>query len=143
MNENHFLKTDLILASGNSFLASGNHFLPLPQIFFKKFFIQANENIFFSPAEKVLFFTENFSPASVNHYSYYREAYLKLLSLLLAMIFFEFSDICANVSSFFVSILASGNRFSVYLKHILLSGHFFLLVEMQYLKNNLIPASGI
>ena len=101
MNENHFLKTDLILASGNSFFSKWKPFSSLPQIFFKKFFIQANENIFFSPAEKVLFFTENFSPASVNHYSYYREAYLKLLSLLLATMFFEFSDISANVGGFF------------------------------------------
>ena len=41
----------------NDFLASRNHFLPLPQIFFKKFFIPASGNTFSGPEEKVLFFT--------------------------------------------------------------------------------------
>ena len=50
VSENHFLKTGLVLASGN-------HFLPLPQIFLKKFFILASGNTFFSPEDKVLFFT--------------------------------------------------------------------------------------
>ena len=56
----HFLKTDLILPVKTHFLASENHFLPLSQIFFKEFFIPANENTFFSPEERVLFFTQNF-----------------------------------------------------------------------------------
>ena len=94
---NHFLKTDLILTH---FLARGNHFLPLSQIFFKELFIPARGNTFFSPEEIVLFFTQKFFSAGGKHLNY-REAYLKLLSLLLATIFFGFSDIPANVSSFF------------------------------------------
>ena len=75
------------------FLASGNHFILLPQIFFKEFFIPASGNTFFSPEEKVLFFTWYFFPTSGNYYLNYREVYLKLLSLFLAMIFFDFSDV--------------------------------------------------
>ena len=46
MNGNHILKADLILASGNNFL-------PLSQILFKKLFIPASGNTFFSTEEKV------------------------------------------------------------------------------------------
>ena len=56
MSENQFLRETLFLLVETHFLASGNHFLPLSQIFLKKFFIPASENIFFSPEEKVLFF---------------------------------------------------------------------------------------
>ena len=102
----------LFLLVKTHFLASGNHFLPLPQIFFKKFFIPASGITFFSPEEKVdrksiflqkkkYFFTQNFFPASGKYYLDYREAYLKLLSLLLATKFFDFSDISASASSFF------------------------------------------
>ena len=58
MSGNHFLKTDPILAGGNLFL-------PLPQIFFKTFFIPASGNTFF---------TYNFFPASGSHCLYYRKA---------------------------------------------------------------------
>ena len=90
----------LFLLVETHFVASGNHFLPLPRIFLKKFFIVAIGNIFFSPEEKVLFFTWNFFTASGNYYLNYREAYLKLLSLLLVTIFFNFSNISANAISF-------------------------------------------
>ena len=60
MGGNHFSKTDLKLARETHFVASENHFLPLPQIFFKKFFILANRNTLFSPEEKLLQFTQNF-----------------------------------------------------------------------------------
>ena len=136
------------------FLASGNHFLPLSQIFFKEFFIPASGNTFFSLEEKVLFFLlRTLFSASGNHYLNYREAYLKLLSLLLATIFFDFSDISANVSSFFSSrneilnkfsipAIPHSSWFSVYLIFCLLD---FLLGktigETHFLKNNLIPAS--
>ena len=60
MCRNHFLKTNLIFAIvKTNFLASGNHFFPPPQIFFKKFFIPASQNKFYTPEEKVLFFTQN------------------------------------------------------------------------------------
>ena len=42
------------------FLANGNHFFPLSQIFFKKFFIPASGNTFFSPEEKALFLLRTF-----------------------------------------------------------------------------------
>ena len=84
------------------FLASGNHFLPLPQMSFKMFFIPASGNTFFSLEKKYCFLLRTFSAASGNHYLNYKEAYLKLLSLLLATILFEFLEISANVYSFFV-----------------------------------------
>ena len=88
MSGNHFLKTDLILASGNSFSS-----------WWKPFSSSGLVETHFSvhTEEKVLLFTY-----SGNHYLNYIEAYLKLLSLPLATIFFDFSDISANVSSFFV-----------------------------------------
>ena len=101
MSGNHFLKTNLILASGNSFSSQWKPFLPLPQMFFKKFFIPASGNKFFSPEEKV-FLLRTFFPAIGNHDLNYREAYLRILSLLLATVFFDFSDVSATVSSFFV-----------------------------------------
>ena len=146
MSGNHFLKTEI------HFLVNGNHFLLLPQIFFNKLFIPASVNTFFSPEEKVLFFTQSFFYASGNHYLDYRKAYLKLLSLLLATIVFDFSDISANVSSFFVQqkrilkqILHSCQCkpiFCLVETVFLYLNIFFLLVEIQFLKNNLIPASG-
>ena len=59
MNGNHFLKTNFILASGN-------HFFPLPQIFFKKFFIPASGNTFSSPGERYCYLLRTFFPASGN-----------------------------------------------------------------------------
>ena len=50
--------------SGNQIdliLIGGIHFLPFSQIFFKKFFIPAIANAFFSPEEKALFITNFFS----------------------------------------------------------------------------------
>ena len=70
--------------------------------------------------------------------------------MLLATIFFGFSDISAKVSSFLssrniffnkFSISAGGNRLSVYLKQYSFIWTFFVLAEIQFLKNNLIPAS--
>ena len=86
------------------FLASGNRFLSLYQISSQEFFITASGNTFFSLEEEVLFFfyLEFYFPATGSHYLNYRETYLKLLSLLLATIFFDFSDIPANINSFFV-----------------------------------------
>ena len=41
------------------FMASGNHFMLLPLIFFKEPFIPVNRNAFFSPKENVLLFIKN------------------------------------------------------------------------------------
>ena len=90
LSGSHFLKTELILASGN-------HFLLLPQIFLKKFFIPAGGNTFSVQKKKYCFLLRTFFPASANNYSNYREAYLKFLSLLLATVFFDFSDISAKM----------------------------------------------
>ena len=99
------------------FLASGNHFVPQSQIFFKEFFIPASENTFFSLEEKVLFLL--FLPA-VETIIWITEAYLKLLLLLLVRTVFDFSDIPAKaVFHVFLnkfSIAASGNRLCVNLK---------------------------
>ena len=97
----HFIKTDLVVAGGNLFFSSWKPFSSLPQIPFKKFFIPASGNTIFSPEEKV-FSLKLFFPAGGNHQINYREAYSKLSSLLLATILFDFSDISANVSRFFV-----------------------------------------
>ena len=107
------------------FLASGNHFVPLSHIFFKKSFIPTSGNVFFCSKERHCFLFRAFFPARQNHYSNYREAYLKPLLLLLATIFFDFLDVPVNGSSFpsnrnlFLNeffIPANGNRHSVYLK---------------------------
>ena len=42
------------------FLASGNQFLPLSQIFFKESFISVSGSAFFSPREHVLFLIQGF-----------------------------------------------------------------------------------
>ena len=146
MSGNHFLRQTLFLLVETYFLASGNHFLPLPQIFFKKLFIPASGNTFFSPEEKVLFITQNFFPGNGKHYLNYTEAYLNILLLLLATIFFDFSDISANVSSFFVQqksipkqILHSCYWKPIYflsfsaMKYIFWKITLFLLVETDFL----------
>ena len=59
------------------------------------------------------------------------EAYSKLLSLLLATIFFNFLDMFANVNSF----SSCGNQFSISTwNSILLFGNLFMLVEIHFLK---------
>ena len=50
--------------------------------------------------KKYCFLFRAFFPASGNHYLNYTEVYLKLLLLLLATVFFDFSDIFVNRSSF-------------------------------------------
>ena len=111
------------------FLASGNHFLPLSQIFFKKFFFPTTGTRFFMPEEKYCFLLRTLFTAGGNHYLNYREAYSKLLSLLLATIFFDFLDVSAKaVFHVFLnkfSIPARGIRFSVNLKQYSFIWRFF------------------
>ena len=152
MSGNHFLKTDIILASGNSFSSKQKPFSSIPSDIFQEVLHPGQWKHIFQSRKKSTVFSQNFFPASGNHYLNYREAYLKLLSLLLATIFFDFSDISANVSSFFVQqkrilkqILHSCQWKPIFclLETVLFYlDIFFLLVEIQYLKNNLIPASG-
>ena len=54
------LKDRLFLLVETNFLASGNHFLPLSQIFLKKSFILFSGNAFFSPKERVVSCSELF-----------------------------------------------------------------------------------
>ena len=61
-----------------------------------------SRKVFFSPKESYYFLFRAFFPACENHYLDYREAYLKHLQLLLAIIFFDFLDIRVNGSSFSV-----------------------------------------
>ena len=88
----------------------------------------------FSVQEKRYYFLlSTFFRASGNHYSNYTEACLKLLSLLLPTIFFDFSDIptiavfssSRNVFLNKFSIPVSGNRFSVFLKQYFFIWRFF------------------
>ena len=102
MSGNHFLKTD-ILASRNSFSSQWKPFSSIASDIFQDVLHPGQQKyIFQSKRKSIVFCLELFCPASGNQYLNYREAYLKLLSLLLATIFFDFSDIPANVSSFFV-----------------------------------------
>ena len=56
---------------------------------------------YFSVQNKKILFRPYF-PAIGNYYLNYREAYLKLILLLLATILFDFSDIPVNLISFSV-----------------------------------------
>ena len=62
LSGNHFLKIKLAYSCQWKliFQLVETIFFPLPQIFFKKFFIPASGNTFSCPEEKVLFFTQNF-----------------------------------------------------------------------------------
>ena len=59
------------------------------------------ETYFSVQKKKYCFLFLAFFPASEIHYLNYREVYLKLLLLLLAIILFDFVDIPVNVSSFY------------------------------------------
>ena len=102
MSGNHFLKTDFILDSGNSFSSQWKPFSSIVTDIFQSSSSRLVETHFSGQKKKYCFLLRTFFLASGNHYLNYREVYLKLLSLLLATIFFDFSDIPANVSSFFV-----------------------------------------
>ena len=101
MGGNQFLRTDLILVE-TDFFASGNVFLILSQIFFKESLILSIGSTFSVQKNKYRFLLRAFFPGCENYYSNYKEAYLKLLLLLLATILLDFSDILVNVSSFSV-----------------------------------------
>ena len=101
MGGNQFLRTDLILVE-TDFFASGNVFLILSQIFFKESLILSIGSTFSVQKNKYRFLLRAFFPGCENYYLNYKEAYLKLLLLLLAIILLDFSDILVNVSSFSV-----------------------------------------
>ena len=123
MSGNQFSETELILLLvETNFLASGNHFLLFSLMFFKELV----ETHFSVQKKKYCFLFRLFFSASRNHYLNYREAYLKLLLLLLATAFFFIFQIFLSVGVVFpssrnvflneFSIPASGNQFSVWLK---------------------------
>ena len=58
MRENNFETHSLFLRVETDFLACGNHFLLLPQIYVKSSFILDSGNPFFSPKEEVFFYSE-------------------------------------------------------------------------------------
>ena len=67
--------------------------------FFKEPLFRLVETHFSFQKKKYCFLFGAFFPASGNHYLNHRGAYLKLLLLLLAIIFFDFSDNPVNGSS--------------------------------------------
>ena len=85
--------------------------------------------------KKHCFLFRAFFPASGIHYLNYREAYLKLLLLLLTIILFDFVYIPVNVTSFSTNssmnfpFLLMGTNFLSIWNNILLLRDFFLLVE--------------
>ena len=117
------------------FVASGNHFLPLSQTFFKEFFILDSETNFSVQKKKYCILLRTFFPVSGNHYLNYKEAYLKglfyhcywqqlflIFQILLPYAVFSSSR---NVFLSKFCIPASGNRFSVYLKQYSFIWRFF------------------
>ena len=149
MSGNYFLKTDLTLASGNSFSSYWKPFSFLVSDTFQGVLHPSQwKHIFQSRRNSIVFYLELFFLLVET----IREAYLKLLSLLLATTFFDFLDIHANVSSFFVQqerilkqILRSCQWKPIFC---LLETVFFYLEifsasgtigEIQILKNNFIP----
>ena len=99
--ETYFLTNPSFQLLEKGFLFSGNRVL-LILTFFNIFSSQPVKTHFSVQKKKYCFLFRTYLPANGKHYLNYKEAYLKLLPLLLAKIFFDFSDISANVSSFFV-----------------------------------------
>ena len=153
MSGNHFFKTDLILASGNSFyIVSGNHFFSIASYIFREVLHPGQWKHIFQSRRKSTVLLRTFFPASGNHYLNSRENYLKLLSLLLTTIFFNFSNISANVISFSssknvflnkISIADSGDQFSVYLKQYSFISTFLSVSGNPIFENKFIPAKLI
>ena len=134
-------------------MASGNHFMPLPQIFFKEPFIQVDGNAFFSPKENVFLVIKSFLSASGSHYLRYKEAYLKLLLQPFYFIFpiflsvgtdflFSRNSILLFTGSFrdfcktTLVLLVEANLKEIYLKRILYYGQqqqIFCLAETIFL----------
>ena len=153
MSGNHFLKTAFILASGNSFSSQWKLFSSnCLRYFSRSYSSRLVETHFSFQKKKYCFLLRVFFPASGNHYLNYREAYLKLLSLLLTTIFFNFSNISANVISFSssqnvflnkISIADSGDQFSVYLKQYSFISTFLSVSGNPIFENKFIPAKLI
>ena len=126
------------------FLASGNHFFHCLRYFSRSSSSRLVETHFSVQKKKYCFLLRTFFPASGNHYLNYREAYLKLLSLLCFFTFQTFLPMLAVFSSpgnVFIkkfSIPASVKRFSLLETIFFYLDIFFLLVEIQFLKNNLV-----
>ena len=111
---------ELFFQVDTDFMASGNHFMPLPQIFFKEHFIPVNGKRFFSLKENVFLFIKNFIFCQ----------WKPLLSL--------FETLITTILFYFSNISVSGNRFSIQQKQYSFIYRFF----PRFLQNNLIAASG-
>ena len=94
------LEKDFFLLVETHFLASGNIFFHCLRYFSRNSSSWLVETHFSVQKKKYCFLPRTYFPASGKHLTY-REAYLKLLSLLLEMISFNFSNISGNLSSFF------------------------------------------
>ena len=104
MSGNHFFKKQtLFLLVETHFPGSGTIFFHCLRYFSRSSSFRLVETHLSFQKKKYCLLLGTFFPASGNHNLDYREAHLKLLSLLLEIgIFFGFSDIPAIVSSFFV-----------------------------------------
>ena len=123
MSRNDFLKADLILVSGNLF--SSQWKLLSQRYFSRNSSSWLVETHFSAQMKQYCFLLKKFFPASGNHHLNYREAYLKLLLLLLAAIFFDFPDIPDNINSFFVQQKPILKLHQVYLKQYFFIWRFF------------------
>ena len=80
-------------------MASENHFMPLPQTFFKEPFIPVNGNAFFSPKENVLLFIKNLL------FCQWKPLFTLKRSV--------FKTLITTILFYFSTISVSGNRFSI------------------------------
>ena len=137
MSGKHFLKTYLILASEKPFFSCWKPFSIIASDIFQGVLHTGWwKHIFQSRRKGIAFYLELSFPAGENHYLNYRQTCLKLLSLLLATVFFSFSDIPPNESfwsnrkvflnEFFIP--ASGNQFYVYLMY----SYLFFYLEIFF-----------
>ena len=124
------------------FIANRNHFFHCLTYFSRGCLSRLVGTHFSVEKKKYCFSLKTFFPAGGNHYSNHKNAYLKLLSLLFPTIYYDFSDISANVNSFLSPFLLVETNFMPTWNSALSFGDFALLMVIKYLKNNLIPLSG-
>ena len=123
-----------------------NFFIQWKSIFQRMLHPDQWRRIFQSKRKNIVFLFRASFPTNGNHYLNYRqrEAYLKLLLLLLATIFFDFSDIPVNGSSFSFQQKRILKRIihSCLCKFLPLLALFYRLVEMYFSNESFIVASG-
>ena len=104
MSINNFLKTAFILVNGNSLCSQWKPSSSIASYIFQEVLHPGQwKQIFQSRRKIIVFFTYKFFPRWWKLlFKLQRSLFEKLLSLLLTIIYFNFSDISANVSSFFL-----------------------------------------